>query len=257
MAFNLCKDLRGEGDWMLKLLRSHISVRKYKEEAIPDERLYEMLEAAQHAASSHFVQAYSVVRVNEQEKKDKLAELSKNRKQFETAPLALVFCADLKRLEKAARVHDKKIHGSTAENLLVAVIDTALFAQNFAVAAESKGYGICYIGGVRNNPEPISELLGLPDYVIPLFGMTVGIPDEKNEVKPRLPLEAVLHDDTYNEEKYDRLLGEYDEILRDYYLERTSNKKSTTWTESMADFLSEPRRPHMLEFLRSKGFFKE
>ncbi|CAM5624427.1 FMN reductase (NADPH) OS=Lysinibacillus sphaericus OX=1421 GN=nfrA1 PE=3 SV=1 [Lysinibacillus sphaericus] len=43
------------------------------------------------------------------------------------------------------------------------------------IAAESMGYGICYIGGVRNKPEEISELLNLPDYVFPLFGLTIGV----------------------------------------------------------------------------------
>lgn len=242
---------------MIDLLKSHASVRKYTDEQISDEVFYELLEAAQHAASSHFVQAYSVVRVKDEEKRLKLGELSKNKQQFESAALPLVFCADLKRLEKAVTLHGKNFEGSMAENLLVAVIDTALFAQNFVVAAESKGYGICYIGGVRNNPQAISELLNLPDYVIPLFGLTVGVPAETNEVKPRLPIEAILHEDNYNEEKYNRLLPEYDEQMREYYASRTANKKDAAWTGGMAAFLSEPRRAYMLEFLQSKGFIKK
>ncbi|KIL75490.1 oxygen-insensitive NADPH nitroreductase [Bacillus badius] len=242
---------------MIDLLMSHASVRKYTNEPISDEMFHQLLEAAQHAASSHFVQAYSVVRVKDEEKRQKLGELSKNKQQFESAALPLVFCADLKRLEKAVTLHGKSFEGSTAENLLVAVIDTALFAQNFVVAAESKGYGICYIGGVRNNPQAISELLELPDYVIPLFGLTVGVPAESNEVKPRLPLEAVLHEDTYNEAKYDQLLAEYDKQMHKYYAARTTNKKDAAWTGGMAAFLSEPRRAYMLEFLQSKGFIKK
>lgn len=242
---------------MIDLLMSHSSVRKYTDEQISDETFYELLKAAQHAASSHFVQAYSVVRVKEKEKKLKLGELSKNKQQFETAALSLVFCADLKRLETAATLHGKSFTGETAENLLVSVIDTALFAQNFVVAAESKGYGICYIGGVRNNPEAISELLNLPDYVVPLFGLTVGVPAESNEVKPRLPVEAILHEDAYDSQKYNDLLAEYDEQMRAYYASRTANKKDMGWTSGMASFFSEPRRTYMLEFLQSKGFLKK
>ncbi|WP_404314611.1 oxygen-insensitive NADPH nitroreductase [Bacillus lumedeiriae] len=241
---------------MLDLLKSHVSVRKYKEEPISDETFFELLEAAQHAASSHFVQAYSVIRVKDREKQVKLGELSKNKQQFESAALPLIFCADLKRLEKAVTLHGKPFEGSGADSLLVAVIDTALFAQNFVIAAESKGYGICYIGGVRNNPQAISELLHLPDYVIPLFGLTVGVPAESNEVKPRLPLEAILHEDSYDEEKYDHLLPEYDEQMGAYYASRTANKKDAAWTSGMASFLSEPRRAYMFDFLQSKGFIK-
>lgn len=242
---------------MLDLLTSHASVRKYKDVPISDETFHEMLHAAQHAASSNFVQAYSVIRVKDPVKRDKLAELSKNRKQYDSAALPLVFCADLKRLEYAASLHGKEILAGAAESFLVAVIDTALFAQNFVVAAESKGYGICYIGGVRNNPELISEMLELPDHVIPLFGMTIGVPEETNEVKPRLPVDAILHEDTYDASKYEKILKEYDSTMEEYYRNRSANNKNSGWTDAMAAFLSEPRRTYMLEFLQSKGFLKK
>ncbi|OMP67901.1 oxygen-insensitive NADPH nitroreductase [Domibacillus epiphyticus] len=242
---------------MLELLKSHASVRKYKNEPIRDETLHELIATAQHAASSHFVQAYSIVDVTDSNKRDKLAELSKNPVQIKGAARALVFCADLKRLDYAAQKHGKTVEAGTTENFMVAVIDTALLAQNFVVAAEAKGYGICYIGGVRNNPEPISELLGLPDHVIPLFGLTLGVPDEANEVKPRLPVEAVLHTNEYNEAKYEELLTAYDDVIRTYYAKRSTNNKSAGWTEGMADYLSKPRREYMLDFVKSKGFLQK
>ncbi len=242
---------------MLHLLASHASVRKYKDEPISDETLHDLIRAAQHAATSHFVQAYSIVDVTDQNKRDKLAELSRNPVQIIGAARALVFCADLKRLDYAAKKHGKTIEAGTTENFMVSVIDTALLAQNFVIAAESKGYGICYIGGVRNNPEPISELLGLPDHVIPLFGLTLGVPDEANEVKPRLPVEAILHTNEYDEVKYEQILSEYDDVIRAYYANRSTNNKSGGWTESMADYLSKPRRAYMMDFVKSKGFLQK
>ncbi|OLN22193.1 nitroreductase A [Domibacillus antri] len=241
---------------MLKLLKSHVSVRKYKDEPVSDETLHELIAAAQAAASSHFVQAYSIVDVTDPDKRDQLAELSKNPVQIKGAARALVFCADLKRLDYAAAKHGKTVEAGTTENFMVAVIDTALLAQNFVVAAESQGYGICYIGGVRNNPEPISRLLGLPDHVIPLFGLTFGVPAQTNEVKPRLPVEAILHTNEYDETKYETLLDDYDETMRQYYASRSSNNKAAGWTEGMADYLSEPRRAYMRDFVRSKGFLQ-
>lgn len=242
---------------MIDILKSHTSVRKYTEEQIPKEKLYEMIEAAQHASSSHFVQAYSVIHVTDKKKMEELGKLSQNEYQFKTAPVALLFCADLKRLQYAAKLHDEKLEGGNVESFIVPIVDTAIFAQNFVIAAEAAGYGICYIGGVRNNPKEISELFDLPDYVIPLFGMTIGVPARKNEVKPRLPLEAVVHENRYDETKYDELLKQYDETMREYYLRRTRNKKDLTWTKSMADFVSVERRKHMKEFVQSKGFLQE
>jgi len=242
---------------MLDLLKSHASVRKYKDEPVTDEQLHELIEAAQGAASSHFVQAYSIIDVTDADKRDRLAELSKNPVQIKGAARALVFCADLNRLDRAAEKHGKRVEAGTTENFMVAVIDTALLAQNFVVAAESKGYGICYIGGVRNNPEPISELLNLPEHVIPLFGLTFGVPAERNEVKPRLPVQAILHTNEYDEAKYETMLDEYDDVIRAYYASRSTNNKSAGWTEGMADYLSAPRRAYMLDFVQGKGFLKK
>ncbi|MFP5105657.1 NADPH-dependent oxidoreductase [Neobacillus sp. C211] len=241
-------------DTTLELLRSHTSIRDYKKEGLPFGVLEKLLVSAQHAASSHFVQAYSVIHITAPDKREAIASLSNNRRQIESAPVLLLFCADLKRLEYACEKQGTSIQNEILENFLVAVIDTALFAQNFVVAAESQNYGICYIGGVRNNPEEISKVVGLPDKTIPLFGMTVGIPNETQLVKPRLPVEAILHENVYNEEKYHEVLDQYDSQLEDYYGSRLSNQKKTNWTESMSDFLSTPRRKHMKDFVNSKGF---
>lgn len=237
-----------------ELLRSHTSVRKYTGEEIPKKKIIDLIQTAQMAASSHFVQAYSVILVTDEEKKQKLGELSKNEFQFQTAGAALLFCVDFKRLEVAGKKHGVDITVDTAENVLVGVADVAIFAQNFVVAAESEGYGICYIGGARNNPKEISELFNLPEHVFPLFAMTIGKPTKRNETKPRLPVEAVLHENEYDAEKYNELLDEYDAIMENYYASRSSNQKVSNWTKQMADFLSEQRRPFIKEFLASKGF---
>ncbi len=237
-----------------ELLRSHSSVRKYTGEQIPRETVVELIQTAQMAASSHFVQAYSVIWVTDEEKKQKLGELSKNDFQFTTAGASFLFCVDFKRLQKAGQKHGVEIVADTVENVLVGVADVAIFAQNFVIAAEAEGYGICYIGGARNNPAEISELFNLPEYVFPLFAMTIGTPTKRNETKPRLPVDAILHENGYDVDKYDSLLDEYDSIMENYYASRSSNNKISNWTKQMADFLIEQRRPQMKEFLSSKGF---
>lgn len=239
---------------VIELLTSHASVRKYKDIPLSKEDVQELVHAGQHAASSHFVQAYSVIHVTDQEKREQLAELASNKRQFLTAGAVLIFCADYCRLASAAALHGKEIDYTHAENMLVGAIDVALFAQNVAIAAESKGYGICYIGGIRNAPAEISDLLELPNGVAPMFAMSIGVPDEANEVKPRLPVEAIIHENSYNAAKYDKLLPAYDQTMHDYYLNRGSNQKDTAWSVQMADFLSAPRRTFMKDFLAKKGF---
>ncbi|WP_332647756.1 oxygen-insensitive NADPH nitroreductase [Lysinibacillus sp. 54212] len=237
-----------------ELLRSHSSVRKYTGEKIPRETVLDLIETAQMAASSHFVQAYSVIWVTDEEKKQKLGELSKNDFQFKTAGASFLFCVDFKRLQVAGQKHGIDIVADSAENVLVGVADVSLFAQNFVIAAEAAGYGICYIGGARTNPAEISELFNLPDFVFPLFAMTIGTPTKKNETKPRLPVQAVLHENTYDVEQYNTLLDDYDATMEQYYASRSSNQKMATWTKQMADFLIDQKRPFIKEFLSSKGF---
>ena len=237
-----------------ELLRSHSSVRKYTGETISRETVIDLIETAQMAASSHFVQAYSVIWVTDEEKKQKLGELSKNEFQFKTAGASFLFCVDFKRLQVAGQKHGVDIVVDTAENALVGVADVSLFAQNFVIAAEAEGYGICYIGGARTNPAEISELFNLPEYVFPLFAMTIGTPTKKNETKPRLPVQAVLHENAYDVEQYNELLNDYDATMEQYYASRSSNQKMATWTKQMADFLIEQKRPFIKEFLSSKGF---
>lgn len=237
-----------------QLLRNHSSVRKYTGESIPRETVIDLIETAQMAASSHFVQAYSVIWVTDEDKKKQLGELSKNEFQFQTAGGSFLFCVDFKRLHEAGKKNGVEIVVDSAENLLVGITDVALFAQNFVVAAEAEGYGICYIGGARTSAKAISELFELPEYVFPMFAMTIGTPTKRNETKPRLPVAAVLHENSYNVAQYETLLDEYDATMQAYYESRSSNQKTATWTKQMADFLVVQRRPEIKDFLLEKGF---
>ncbi|XKH49459.1 oxygen-insensitive NADPH nitroreductase [Chryseomicrobium palamuruense] len=239
---------------VLELMKAHASVRDYKDQPLTKEQVVELVEAAQMAATSHFVQAYSIVWVTDPDMRKEIGQLSSNVNQMETAGAVFLLCADYRRLEEASKMHGEPIVYDLAEQLIVAVTDVGLLAQNLTLAAESKGYGICYIGGVRSNLEKISNLAKLPKGVFPVYGLTVGVPNEKNEVKPRLPVEAILHENVYDAEKYATLLPEYDETMKAYYARRSSNQKSTTWTKQMADFLKAPRRAEITEFLKKQGY---
>lgn len=239
---------------VLDLLSSHTSIRTYKNQILSKEEVFELISVAQHAASSNFVQAYSIIWITDENIKLKLGQLSNNPKQMETAGAVFVCCVDFHRLHEAGAIHDTSIVTDSAENVIVGTTDVAIFAQNLVIAAESKGYGICYIGGVRNKPTEISEMLNLPLHVFPVFAMTMGIPNEQHEVKPRLPVEAILHENKYDSKKYRTILPAYDQTIENYYASRSSNQKVGNWTQSMTNFLKEPRRMHMKDFLQKHGF---
>ncbi len=238
----------------IKLLQSHRSIRKFKDEPLEQDVLDTIIASGQAAATSSNVQAVSVIQVNDTAARASLSELAGGQGYVNTASAFFVFCADLHRASQACVMQGGEFASGMTEHFIIATVDVALFAQNCAVAAESLGLGICYIGGLRNNPAGVSELLSLPDNVYPVFGFCVGHPDQDPEVKPRMPLAGVLKQDTYSDADHAEHIGNYDATVREYYKTRTGGKKDSCWSEEMKALVGKESRPHMREFLLSKGF---
>jgi FMN reductase (NADPH) len=240
----------------IRLLNRHRSIRRYTQAGISEEELEAIIQAAQMASSSSGVQAYSVIAVTDPAIQKTLGELCGNQPYVSGCPLFLVWCADLNRLETAVElVRGKEVEVvQNTENFLIATVDTALAAQNAAVAAESLGYGIVYIGGIRNRIAEVAELLGLPELVYPVFGMCLGHPAEDPILRPRLPLRAVLHRNRYDATVHEQAIREYDAAYKQYMDYRTNGRANPTWSEAMAGKLSVPARAHMKNFLQEKGF---
>lgn len=242
----------------IELMMKHRSVRKYKPDPVSDERLAPIVAAGQMASSSSSVQAYTVIAVTDLEQKAKLAELAGNQAYVNECPVFLVWCADLYRLSDAANRHlpEKESYADSTENFMVATIDAALASQNAALALESLGFGIVYIGGLRTRIEEVAELLELPEGVYPVYGMCIGVADQETGIRPRLPLNAVLHRNRYNAEQSIKGVEQYDETTTAYMKERTNGERMTPWSELMAKRLTEPTRLQVRPFLEGKGFLK-
>lgn len=238
----------------IELLKSHRSIRKFQDRKIPRELLEELVRAGRCAATSNHVQAYSIIHVTKPENRHKISKLAGDQAHVVEASDFLVCCADMKRsFEAAERAGADVIRGMT-EQLVVASVDVALMAQNIAVAAESEGLGLCYVGGIRNDPVRVAELLKLPEYVYPVFGMSLGYPDQDPEVKPRLPLAAILKEDYYNDSEDEGQVASFDDTMRKYYLERTGDNKHSNWSKGLAPLFTTKLRAHMKEFLNERGF---
>lgn len=239
---------------VVELLKSHRSIRKFTDQAIEPELFADLIEAGQAAATSSFLQGATIIRVTNKEKRSEIAQLAGNQSYIETAAEFVVFCADLKRAGNYCHEYGKPFEGDYTEHFIIATVDVALMAQSLVTAAESVGLGICYIGGIRNNPGPVSELLQLPKGVYPVFGLCLGYPDQDPEIKPRLPVSVILKQETYNEAGDQETITAYDDEIREYYKARTGGGHGISWTEQVATLLSEKSRPHMKEFLAGQGF---
>ena len=239
---------------VIDLLKSHRSIRKFTEKAIDPEVLNDIFLAGQAAATSSFLQGSTIIRVKNKSTRESLARLAGNQPYVESAAEFMIFCADLKRAGNYCKEYEKPFEGDYTEHFIIATVDVALMAQSLVTAAESVGLGICYIGGIRNNPVDVSKLLELPTGVYPVFGLCLGYPDQDPEIKPRLPLSVILKDEVYNERGDQDQIREYDEKIRDYYQTRTGGGHGISWTEQVATLLSEKSRPHMKAFLEKQGF---
>ena len=171
-----------------QLQLNHQSVRRFLPRPLDPGLLESLIHCGQGAASSSFIQAYSVIRVTRPEARAAIAEAAGGQVWIEQAPEFLVFCADLSRINMASEAAGKGELEGFSEHGLAAVVDVALMAQNVLLAAESQGLGGVFIGGIRNNPQVIVDQLELPALVLPVFGMCLGWPNEAHEVKPRMPV---------------------------------------------------------------------
>jgi len=239
---------------VIRLLQAHRSVRKFTDQEIPQNIFEELIKCGQSAATSSFIQACTVIQIEDRSKREQLVSHAGNQPYIATAARFIVFCADMKRLQIASNMHQTDMLSGYTEQFITATVDCALFAQNVITAAESLGICGVYIGGIRNQIQAVSDLLELPELVYPVFGMCLGYPDQNPEVKPRLPLSVILKKNKYSDEQDKSYIAKYDELVRGYYRTRTGGNKDNAWSEQIAEMLVKEARPHMLEYLKSRGY---
>lgn len=246
----------------IELIHRHGSVRDYKPDPVSIETIETIVAAGQRASTSSNLQMYSVVVVTDERKRNRLMHLCGNQEHIAQAPVYMAWCADLSRLERVCDHQGYNNESGYMENLILAVVDATLAMQNAALAAESLGLGFCYIGGIRNHPGEVIELLALPPLVFPVCGMTLGWPVQPPRIRPRLPLEAVLHWETYNENDqahlraYDRAMIETG-IYKNRQVESGKGEQPHDqygWMEHSARRASKIHRPGLREALLRAGF---
>lgn len=183
----------------MESLKQRRTIRKYQQKDISADLLNDLLESSFRASTVGNMQVYSVIVTRDAERKAKLAPAHFNQPMVQTAPVVLTFCIDLRRFSKWCEQREAEPGYNNFEWFVTGAVDTLLVAQTFCIAAEEKGLGICYLGTTTYNPQMIVEALELPELVFPLTTVTVGWPAEMPEQVDRLPMEAIVHDETYHD----------------------------------------------------------
>jgi FMN reductase (NADPH) len=246
---------------VIEVMMSHTSVRRFKPDPIPDELLETVVRASRRASTHFNVQAYTIISIEDRERKERLFQLCGEQAQVKECPVFFVVCPDLHRFEVATRMHaDESLNDRLVEGLILATIDAALVLQNLALACESVGLAICMIGAIRKNPQAVSDLLGLPSHVYAASGLCAGYAAQVTEQKPRLPLDAIWHRETYrDDDKLREHIRAYDEDMVSYHLERGLHTENPRWSAVMT---GKPLRlvndgKVVSDLIRDKGFLRD
>jgi nitroreductase len=194
---------------MLDTLLQHRTIRKYTSENITDELLNKILEAGCRASTTGNMQVYSIVVNRDPAMKKQLAGCHFNQPMVEKAPVVLTFCADFNRFNLWCKLNHANPGYDNFLSFITAAIDALLVAQNVCVAAEGEGLGICYLGTTTYLAGKIIDLLHLPKGVVPVTTVTIGWPDEDPLQIDRLPLQAILHKETYQEYSSENIMKMY------------------------------------------------
>ena len=185
---------------VIRQLLERKSVRVYEDREIGETEKQMILEAACQAPTAGNQQLYTILDITDQRIKEKLVETCDNQPFIATAKLVLIFCADCKKWYDAFRYADCQPRNPAVGDLLLAVSDANIAAQNAVTAAQSLGIGSCYIGDIMENCEAQRDLLNLPEYVFPAAMVVFGYPTEqqKTREKPRRAgMGHIVHENGY------------------------------------------------------------
>ncbi|NLD04001.1 MAG: nitroreductase [Clostridiales bacterium] len=232
-------------------LKSRKSVRAFEDRQIPEDIKQEILRCAAQAPTAGNQQLYTILDITDQALKEKLAVTCDNQPFIAKAPLVLIFCAD------AQKWHDAYIEAGCgprapgAGDLMLAVCDAAIAAQNAVTAAESFGIGSCYIGDIMERCEAHRELLGLPPFVFPALMLVFGYPTAQQisrEKPERFAMKHIVHENTYRRmdgpelrEMLSQRAGSrgYDEWMRAFCERKYNSDFSREMGRSVAEYLKE------------------
>ena len=237
----------------IKLLLSHSSCRSFLDKPVPEEVAEAIIKCAQRAPTSSYLQAYTIIRVEDKEKRKLLAEYAGGQEWVEKAGLVLLFCADLHRLEVMLDVKDKNVLHNT-ELYTVAVTDAALASSRALVAAQAMGLGGVFVGGVRNETEKMAELFELPQMVFPMYAVCMGYPDKIPPQRPRMAAKMISAVDGYPDITGPGQLTDYEKEVSEYFLDITNGRSGRGWIARAEHAISVKPRYGVGDFLHKAGF---
>lgn len=236
------------------------SIRKYSDKEVSGELLTRLLKEAERTQTMGNLQLYSVIVTRSEEKKRQLAPAHFNQPMVTGAPVVLTFCADFRRTTRWAEERKATPGYDNFISFVNAASDTLLYTQTFCNLADEEGLGYCYLGTTIYMPQQIIEVLQLPRLVMPVATITLGWPDENPPLSDRLPIETIVHDETYNDytaDRIDRFYTEKESLPENQEFVRINNKETLAQVFTDIRYTkkdNEAMSATLTDVLRQQGF---
>jgi len=207
----------------LHVFGEHRSIRHFLRQPLAAGHLDLIVEAGRRAPTDAQGHMYAFLRITDADLRDKLATLCAGQQHIRDAAEFYIVCLDVYRLRQLVEMRGGDWGMRERISLIYGATDATMVAQNMVVAAEALGYGTCYIGAVQNNTDLIAEELALPEGVLPLYGLCIGVADPAMlpDFKPRVPRELCFFENCYPTGfSTDALQSAYDAMSpkRDWYV---------------------------------------
>ena len=246
----------------MKTINTRRSIRRYADRPVDDQLLRRLLAEAERTQTMGNLQFYSVVVTRSDEMKRRLAPAHFNQPMVTGAPVVLTFCADTRRTSvwcnnrQAVPGYDNMLSYQNAAT------DALLFCQTFCNLAEEEGLGCCFLGTTVYMPQMIIDTLQLPELVVPVATITLGWPDEQPELTDRLPLDAIMHSETYHDytpESINKFYAEKEALEENKEFCRINNKQTLAQVFTDCRYTkkdNEAMSAGLMDVLRRQGFLK-
>jgi nitroreductase/FMN reductase [NAD(P)H] len=242
-------------------IAGHRVHRRYLARDVAPGLLRLLCACALSAPSKSDLQQADILIVRDRDRRQAIADLLPEMPWVMQAPVFLVFLANGRRLPLLAQMRGKPFPNDHLDLFFNATVDAGLVLATFLRAAEAAGLGCCPISVIRDHAATVSDMLALPDKVIPIAGMCVGWPAEQGSVTPRLSLETTLHEERFSDGDLVAGIDAYDRrraALRPYRNQRETERFGRAefygWSEDKARQYSKPARADFGAFVRGKGF---
>lgn len=237
----------------------HRTIRFFKDERVETAQVEQIYEVMNRTATSSGLQTYSVIRVTDQNIKDKISEICKQAYVAHAPELCILLVDQYRNTEIARAKGDEAQHYGDMNNFFQGVADVYLAAQNMTNAIESLGLGAVYLGSVLNDAQAMIELLQLPKFTFPLLGLAFGYPNDNPQLKPRMALDLKVGNNGYpfapNHDYGEAIVG-YDQAMTHYYDTRENNRRSDTFSDQIIAKQKNTllKRQTILKIVESQGF---